>query len=123
MKKKFYKIKKIPIIKNPKGDLFKLISKKHSFFNKFGELYITEVLPNKFKGWKYHKDRSQILTVVNGKVKFYIKKNINDRPVIINIEFPKKMKLLKIDPNTYYSFKCNSKNKSTVINLIDKIIK
>ena len=123
MKKNFFEISKIPIIENPKGNLYKLISKNHSFFDKFGELYITEVFKNQFKGWKHYKDRSQILTVLNGRVKFYLKKKINDKPIVVDIEFPNKMKLLKIYPNTFYSFKCFSKKKSTVINLINQIVK
>jgi dTDP-4-dehydrorhamnose 3,5-epimerase len=118
-----YKVKKIKVIKNPKGNLFKMISKKDYFFNKFGEIYFSEVYPAKFKGWKIHKKRTQLITVVNGSVKFFIKKKLKDKPKIIEIKYPNKMNLLKIMPNTYYSFKCISKKKSLIINLIDEVIK
>ena len=86
MNKAFYKIQKIPIIKNPKGNLYKVISKNHDFFNKFGELYFTEIYPKKFKGWKYHEKRTQIITVLKGKVRFFLKKKsmINQRLLILN---------------------------------------
>ena len=74
MKKNFYKTKKIKIIKNPKGNLFKLFSKEHSFFKKFGEVYYTEVYPNRFKGWKFHEKRTQIISVISGKINFYLKR-------------------------------------------------
>ena len=54
-----YKVKKIKVIKNSKGNLFKMISKKDNFFNKFGEMYFSEVHP-KFKGWKIHKKKNTI---------------------------------------------------------------
>ena len=118
-----YKVKKIKVIKNPLGNLFKMISKKDYFFNKFGEIYFSEVYPAKFKGWKIHKKRTQLITVVNGSVKFFIKKKLKDKPKIIEIKYPNKMNLLKIMPNTYYSFKCISKKKSLITNLIDEVIK
>ena len=111
MSKNFFKTKKIQIIKNPKGNLYKMLSKKHNFFKKFGEIYFSEVHPKKFKGWKYHKKRTQIITVVNGKVRFFLKKKITNKPKIVDIGFPNKMNLLKIEPKTYYSFKCFSKKK------------
>ena len=123
MNKAFYKVEKIPILKNPKGNLYKVVSKNHKFFNIFGELYFTEVYPKKFKGWKYHEKRTQIITVLKGKVRFYLKKKINDKPKVINIEFPDKLKLLKIEPKTHYSFECISRSKSMIINLINEVVK
>ena len=40
MSKNFFKTKKIQIIKNPKGNLYKMLSKKHNFFSKNLERYI-----------------------------------------------------------------------------------
>ena len=117
------KVKKIKVIKNPNGNLFKMISKKDNFFNKFGEIYFSEVCPKKFIGWKIHKKRTQLITVVNGSVKFFIKKKIKDKPKIVKIKYPDQMNLLKIMPNTFYSFKCVSKKKSLIINLIDEVVK
>ena len=124
MKKKiFHKIKDIKTKKDIKGNLYKMISKKDNFYNKFGEIYFSEVCPNQFKGWKYHKHRSQIITVVSGKVRFFIKKRVEDKPYFIDISYPNKMKLLKIFPKTYYLFECRSKKKGLIINLIDEVVK
>ena len=123
MKKNFYKTKKIKIIKNPKGNLFKLFSKEHSFFKKFGEVYYTEVYPNRFKGWKFHEKRTQIISVISGKINFYLKKKEKDKPKIIKMESPHKLILLKIEPKTFYSFTCKSKEKGIIINFIDEIVK
>jgi len=123
MSKSFFKTEKIKIIKNAKGNLYKMLSKKHNFFKKFGEIYFSEVHPKQFKGWKYHEKRTQIITVINGKVRFFLKKKITNKPKVVDIGFPNRMNLLKIEPKTYYSFKCSSKKKSVIINLIDEIVK
>ena len=123
MKKNFYNTKKIKVIKNPKGNLFKLFSKNHDFFKKFGEIYYTEVHSNKFKGWKFHAKRTQVISVVSGKVRFFLKKKEEDKPEIVDIESPNKLILLKIEPKTFYSFECKSKKKSILINIIDEVVK
>jgi len=123
VKKNFYNTKKIKIIKNPKGNLFKLFSNNHKFFKKFGEIYYTEVYPNKFKGWKFHENRSQVMSVISGKIRFFLKKKENDKPEIVDIGSPNNLFLLKIEPKTFYSFKCKSKNKSILINIIDEVVK
>lgn len=118
-----FKAKKIKIIKNPNGNLYKMISKYDLYFKKFGEIYFSEVLPKKFKGWKFHEKRTQLITVINGSVRFYIKKNIEDKPDTVDIKFPDNMNILKIMPKTFYSFKCLSKKKSLIVNLIDEVVK
>lgn len=118
-----FKFKKIKIIKNPNGNLYKMISKDDLYFKKFGEIYFSEVLPKKFKGWKFHEKRTQLITVINGSVRFYIKKNIEDKPETVDIKFADNMNILKIMPKTFYSFKCMSKKKSLIVNLIDEVVK
>ena len=122
MNNKLFKTKKLAIIKNKKGNIYKVVSKNHQFFKKFGEIYFSEVFPGKFKGWKFHEKRTQIITVITGKIRFFFKKKISDKPKQIDIGFSKEMKLLKIEPKVFYSFKCLSKKKSLIINLIDEVI-
>ena len=88
MSKNFFKTEKIQIIKNSKGNLYKMLSKKHNFFQKIWRDIFSEVHPKKFKGWKYHEKRTQIITVVNGKVRFFfLKKKITNKPKIVDIGF------------------------------------
>ena len=54
-----------------KGDILKFLSKKDSFFKKFGETYFTEIKKNKTKGWNYHKKNNCIIAVPYGKVRFW----------------------------------------------------
>ena len=59
------------VIKNKKGDILKFVSKKSFFLNKFGEIYFTEIVKNKVKGWNLHKKNRCILCVPQGKVEFF----------------------------------------------------
>ena len=64
---------KLKKISNPKGNIFKMLSAKNKLFSGFGEIYFSEVFPSKFKGWKLHKNMSQVMTVILGRVRFFIK--------------------------------------------------
>ena len=46
---KFVKIKPLDILKNPKGDIFKIINRHDKFYSKFGELYLTTIKENLIK--------------------------------------------------------------------------
>ena len=112
-KNKLFKTDNVKKIKNTKGNLFKILSKYHNFFKNFGELYLSEVCPKKFKGWKFHKKRHQIITVVSGKVRFFFKKDFDQKKSIyVDVSFPNNPKIIKIYPKTFYSFECKSKKKS-----------
>ena len=69
------KLKKLKIINNPKGNIYKYISKKDSIFKKFGEVYFSEIFKGKIKGWNLHKKNTCIICVPSGKVKFILLSN------------------------------------------------
>ena len=66
------KIIKSQIIKNKNGDIKKFITKKSKIFNGFGECYFSEIKCNKIKNWKKNKTTNQMITVIQGKVMFYL---------------------------------------------------
>ena len=113
------KIIKNKIIKNKNGNLIKFTN-KNKLKMKFGELYFSEVLPNKFKGWKYHEKRNQLLTIVSGKVKFFFKFKNKKKTVTMN--YPDNTCSIFIPKKTHYSFKCISKKKGIIVNIIDEIV-
>ncbi len=115
--------KKIKIIKNSKGNLIKFANLKKLPFKKLGEIYFSEVKPKIFKGWKYHKSRNQYLTVINGKVQFSFKKKYNGKIKKIIINGVVKPEAIYIPQKIYYSFKCLSKNKAIIVNIIDEVVK
>jgi dTDP-4-dehydrorhamnose 3,5-epimerase len=110
-------------ISNPKGDIFKMLSSKNKLFSGFGEIYFSEVFPSKFKGWKLHKNMSQVMTVILGKVRFFIKYKKTKKIRKIDIGFPNNLKVIKIPKNCEYSFKCVGKTRAIIVNCTDKIYK
>ena len=63
------------IKKNPKGDVYKILSNKSKIYKGFGELYITNLKTGRSKGWNYHKRMTLHLFVIKGRVSFFFKKN------------------------------------------------
>ena len=117
------KKQKIKIIKNPKGNIIKFADLNKLPFNKLGEIYFSEIKPKLFKGWKYHNLRNQYLTVINGSVELSFKKKPKDKIQKIIINIKNKQHALYIPKKTHYSFKCLSKNKAVIINIIDEVVK
>ena len=114
---------KIKIIKNKKGNIIKFFNFKKKILNRYGEIYFSEVKKNHFKGWKFHKNRNQILTIASGTIIFSFKKSLKDRSKEIKLSYPNNLCSLFIPKKTYYSFKCVSKKTGIIINLIDEIVK
>ena len=102
------KILKQKIINNKKGDILKFISKKDSFFKKFGETYFTEIKKNKTKGWNYHKKNNCIIAVAYGKVRFWFidgRKNYSSYYKEDKIVVGKRnYKIILVPPKIWFSF-------------------
>ena len=116
-------IKKIKVIKNKKGNIIKFLNFKKTFLKRYGELYFSEVKKNHFKGWKFHNNRNQIVTICSGAVIFELKKHSNGKIKKIKLSYPNNLYSIFIPKKTFYSFKCISKRNAIIINLIDEIVK
>ena len=55
-------------IKNKKGNILKIINKKHKYFKNFGEIYFSKIKKNKIKGWNLHKRFYCHITICYGDV-------------------------------------------------------
>lgn len=114
------KIIKSQIIKNKNGDIKKFITKKSKIFNGFGECYFSEIKNNKIKGWKKNKTTNQMISVIQGKVVFYLsddrKKKINNLKLILDDK--KNYKIIIIPKNVWYAFKDLSGKKSVLFNFL-----
>ena len=107
------KLIKKNVIKNKKGDIIKYISRNDKFFKKFGEVYFTEILKNKTKGWNFHKRNSCLISVPFGKVKFTFvdgRKNSKSYNKKLSCILGKKSyKIIIIPARIWFSFKSISK--------------
>ena len=68
------KKKRIKTISSVKGNIIKFFNFKQKYLKKYGEIYFSEVKKNKFKGWKYHNKRNQVMSICSGVVEFSFKK-------------------------------------------------
>jgi len=114
------KFKKKLIIKNKDGDVLRFLRNKE--INKYKEIYFSEILPNKFKGWKMNKNIDQNIVVPIGNIKLIIIENIKKKK-IKTVLLGKKFNygIYKIAKNTWYGFKCLGKQKALIINCISEI--
>lgn len=118
------KILDLKVIKTPKGDILKYLSKKNKFFRGFGEIYFSEIKNKRTKGWNYHKKNSCTISVPFGRVKFHLidgrKKSKTFNKELKILISKKNFKLLIIPPRIWFSFKSLDKI-SVVANLLNKI--
>jgi len=116
------KLFKNKIIKSKKGDIIRFVSKKNSFYRKFGEVYFSEIKKNKIKGWNFHKRNICLISVPYGKVKFNFidgrKKSStyhSRKKVILS---KKNYKIICVPPGVWFSFESLS-SLSLVVNFIN----
>ena len=110
-------INKIPltIINNQKGNIYKIMNNKDSFFKKFGEVYFTSIKKNSVKAWRFHKRMTINLVVPIGKVKFvfYIPKY--DYYYVTEIG-QNNYCLLNVKPKIWFAFKGLDKSPNLILN-------
>ena len=61
----------INVIKNKKGDILKFISKKNTFFRKFGEVYFSEINEKKNKRVEFTQTKLLLFDCLLWKGNFY----------------------------------------------------
>ena len=114
---------KIKIIKKKKLNITKFANLKKLPFKKLGEIYFSEAEPNLWSTWKFYEKRNQYLTVASGSVEFLYKEKLDGKKKKIILSNTKKSFALYIPKKYYYCFKCISKNKALIINIIDEVVK
>ncbi len=115
------KIKKLKVIPDERGRLMEILRSDESFFNKFGQVYITTAYPGVVKGWHYHKKQEDNMVVIKGMMKIVLYDGRKGSPTFgqineffLGIHSPY---LLKIPPLVLHGFKCISEKEAIVINI------
>jgi dTDP-4-dehydrorhamnose 3,5-epimerase len=110
----------VKVFENEKGKLLHVLRCDSSFFEKFGEAYMSVTYPGVIKGWKYHKTLRQNFVVPAGTVKFVFYDDRIDsltKGNIVEIETGESNYfLLKIPAQLWYSFKTISQTSSIILN-------
>lgn len=118
------KVSPLMEFKDNKGSVKKMISKDHPDFTQFGEIYFSITNPGIIKGWKYHHEIIQLMTVVSGQVKLIVYDDRKDSPTYKNIQEiifgEDEYQLITMPPKIWYSFKCLSQTPAIIANCINQ---
>ena len=117
-------IKELNQFQDDRGSVLHMIKSHDRHFDKFGEVYFSEILPGKIKAWKYHKRQAQNIAVPMGKVIFVIYDDrIHSKTYknVLKIELgrPNSYFLLHIPPGLWYGFKSKTTDTSLIVNCAD----
>jgi len=118
-------IKKLKVIPDERGRLMEIYRADDSFFERFGQVYMTTAYPGVVKGWHYHKKQSDNMAVVQGTMKIVLYDGRKEsatfgeiNEIFAGIHNPV---LVHIPPYVYHGFKCVSENEAIVINTPDEV--
>ncbi|HOW58031.1 MAG TPA: dTDP-4-dehydrorhamnose 3,5-epimerase family protein [Smithellaceae bacterium] len=113
-------IKKLKVIADERGRLMEIMRADETFFQKFGQVYMTTAYPGVVKGWHYHKKQSDNMAVVQGMMKIVLYDGRKEsatfgqiNEIFAGIHNPV---LVHIPPLVFHGFKCISDEEAIVIN-------
>ena len=112
-------------IADSRGSVLHMLRNDSDLFNRFGEVYFSEIYPGMVKAWKRHKQQIQNLAVPVGKIRLAI---YDDRPTssthgkITEYELgrPEHYKLIHIPPMLWYGFQEIGDQISMIANCADQ---
>ena len=107
-----------------RGAVLQMMREDSSGFQRFGEVYFSEVLPGAVKAWKRHTRQTQNLVVPVGRVQFVFFDSRTNSPSngqlsIIELGRPDKYCRVRIPPMVWYGFRCLSDSPSLIANCVD----
>ncbi len=62
-------IKKLRVIPDERGLVMEILRADDSFFQKFGQVYLSMIYPGVIKGWHYHKIQTDHFAIIKGMAK------------------------------------------------------
>ena len=118
-------IKPLKIITDERGAVLHMVRSDGQLFNKFGEIYFSEINPGAIKAWKRYKKQTQNLAVPMGLIDLVI---YDDRPdsttrgglFTCKLGRPENYNLVQIPPLLWYGFRGLGNTKTLVANCSDR---
>ena len=106
------------------GSVLHMLRNDSPLFNKFGEIYFSEINPKTTKAWKLHKKITQNIAVPIGKIRLVIYDNRPASSTHGNIaEYQigryNNYYLIQIPPMLWYGFQSPENQKSLIVNCTD----
>ena len=116
-------VKELKQIIDERGRVMHMFRVDNPLFEKFGEIYFSEILPGVVKAWKRHKMMTQHISVPVGKIKLVIydnRENSRSKGELDVFEIGRDNYLLIIiPPKLWYGFKCMSEQPALLANCAD----
>ena len=106
-----------------RGRVMHMLRVDNPLFQKFGEIYFSEVLPGAVKAWKKHKLMTQLFAVPVGMIRLVIYDDRDSSRSNGDLEIfdvgRNNYKLVKVPPRLWYGFKCISDYPTLLTNCAD----
>lgn len=114
----------LKVLADERGALLHMLRHDSPLFDRFGEVYFSEVNPGTVKAWKRHVRMTQRLAVPVGRVKFVLYDDRADSPTKgrVNVWIlgrPSAYRLLIIPPGIWYGFQGVDSRPSLIANCAD----
>jgi dTDP-4-dehydrorhamnose 3,5-epimerase len=107
-------------IADERGRVMHMLRKDSPLFEKFGEVYFSEIMPGVVKAWKRHKQMTQLITVPIGRVRIVIYDDREGSGTFgrsQTIEIGRdNYQLVKIPPMLWYGFQGISQSPALIAN-------
>ncbi len=114
-------IKKLRVIPDERGRLMEIMRNDDSFFETFGQVYMTTNYPGVVKAWHYHEHQTDNVACIKGMIKIVLFDGRKDSPTYREVnEFfigEHNPSLVVIPPMVYHGWKCISETESMTINI------
>ena len=106
-----------------RGRVMHMLRADNSLFEKFGEIYFSEILPGVTKAWKRHKRMTQLFAVPVGMIRLVIyddRERSKSNGELIALDVGRdSYRLVKIPSLLWYGFKCISEEPALIANCTD----
>ncbi|MFH1840195.1 MAG: WxcM-like domain-containing protein [Nanoarchaeota archaeon] len=110
------KVIKLNVFSNENGNVRHMVKSTDPFFNKFGEIYFSEIFPGKVKAWSRKKSTTRHYAVVSGEIKLVLSDGIETSEFILG---PENYQLIIIPPGVWSGFKSVNNQKAIIADLTD----
>ena len=102
-----------------RGGLMEIVRNDDSFFEKFGQTYISNTRPCVVKAFHMHKIQTDLFVCLKGEIRLVL---FNTEGEINEFFMGERNPLLvKIPPNIYHGWKCISAEESMVLNVCSEV--
>ena len=111
-------------IADERGAVLHVLRSDAPDFTKFGECYVSEIVPGAVKAWKKHILQTQNITVPVGRIRIVLYDNretssSNGKLEVFEIGRPDAYMRIRISPGIWYGFTCISQQIAMLINCAD----